>query len=48
MSKGNYKKALGGLLKQGRIQIHPDHISLAAPSVWGTGRKPAGGGKDPR
>lgn len=34
VSKGNYKKALGGLLKQGKIVIHPDHIKLAPPSPW--------------
>lgn len=34
VSKGNYKKALGGLLKQGRIVIHPEHIKLAPPSPW--------------
>ncbi len=34
VSKGNYKKALGGLLKQGKILIHPDHIALAPPSPW--------------
>ncbi len=39
VSKGNYKKALGGLLKQGRIVIHPDHIALAPPSPWQMGRQ---------
>ncbi len=34
VSKGNYKKAIGGLLKQGKIVIHPTYIVLAAPSVW--------------
>ncbi len=34
VSKGNYKKAIGGLLRQGKIVIHPDYIVLAAPSVW--------------
>ena len=34
VSKGNYKKAIGGLLKQGKIVIHPTYIALAAPSVW--------------
>jgi len=34
VSKGNYKKALGGLLKQGKIVIHPDYIALAQPSPW--------------
>lgn len=29
VSKGNYKKAIGGLLKQGKIVIYPDHIALA-------------------
>lgn len=29
VSKGNFKKAIGGLYKQGRIRIHPDHIELA-------------------
>lgn len=48
VSKGNYKKALGGLLKQEKIVIHPDHITLAAPSVWRAGRKPAPGRKDSR
>jgi len=27
-SKGNFKKAIGGLYKQGRIVIHADHIEL--------------------
>ncbi|MGJ8689210.1 MAG: CvfB family protein [Gammaproteobacteria bacterium] len=36
VSKGNYKKALGGLLKQGKIVIHRDYIALAAPSPWKT------------
>lgn len=36
VSKGNYKKALGGLLKQGKIVIYPDHIALAALSPWKT------------
>jgi uncharacterized protein len=27
-SKGNFKKAIGGLYKQGLIQIHPDRIEL--------------------
>lgn len=48
VSKGNYKKALGGLMKQGKIEIHPDHITLAAPSVWRAARKPAPGTKDSR
>ena len=26
MSKGTFKKAIGGLYKQGRIVIHPDRI----------------------
>ncbi len=26
VSKGNFKKAIGGLYKQGRIVIHPDRI----------------------
>ena len=26
VSKGNFKKAIGGLYKQGRILIHPDRI----------------------
>jgi len=30
VSKGNFKKAIGGLYKQGRIVIHDDHIELAA------------------
>lgn len=34
VSKGNYKKALGGLMRQGKIVIHPTYIVLAAPSVW--------------
>lgn len=34
VSKGNYKKAIGGLLKQGKIVIHPDRIALAPPSPW--------------
>lgn len=34
VSKGNYKKAIGGLLKKGLIVAHPDHISLAPPSPW--------------
>lgn len=34
VSKGNYKKALGGLLKRGEIVIHPDYIALAPPSPW--------------
>ena len=29
VSKGNFKKAIGGLYKQGRIVIHPDRIELA-------------------
>ncbi len=29
VSKGNFKKAIGGLFKQGRIVIHPDRIELA-------------------
>ena len=29
VSKGNFKKAIGGLYKQGLIRIHPDHIELA-------------------
>ena len=29
VSKGNFKKAIGGLYKQGQIRIHPDHIELA-------------------
>jgi len=29
VSKGNFKKAIGGLYKQGRIHIHPDRIELA-------------------
>ncbi|MEG5263982.1 S1-like domain-containing RNA-binding protein [Pseudomonas sp. JDS28PS106] len=28
VSKGNFKKAIGGLYKQGRILIHPDRIEL--------------------
>ncbi|WP_313102142.1 CvfB family protein [Stutzerimonas nitrititolerans] len=28
VSKGNFKKAIGGLYKQGRIVIHPDRIEL--------------------
>ncbi len=28
VSKGNFKKAIGGLLKQGKISIHSDHIEL--------------------
>ncbi|HEX5842154.1 MAG TPA: S1-like domain-containing RNA-binding protein [Pseudomonas sp.] len=28
VSKGNFKKAIGGLYKQGRILIHDDHIEL--------------------
>src|SRR5690606_14579573 len=28
VSKGNLKKAIGGLYKQGRIVIHPDRIEL--------------------
>lgn len=28
-SKGNFKKAIGGLYKQGLIQIHPDRIELS-------------------
>jgi predicted RNA-binding protein (virulence factor B family) len=27
-SKGNFKKAIGGLYKQGRIVIHADRIEL--------------------
>ncbi|MDX1490114.1 MAG: S1-like domain-containing RNA-binding protein [Pseudohongiellaceae bacterium] len=34
VSKGNYKKTLGKLLKEGKIVIHPDHIALAAPTPW--------------
>ncbi|WP_172146534.1 MULTISPECIES: CvfB family protein [Pseudomonas] len=30
VSKGNFKKAIGGLYKQGRIVIYDDHIELAA------------------
>ncbi|MDX1366767.1 S1 RNA-binding domain-containing protein [Pseudomonas sp.] len=30
VSKGNFKKAIGGLYKQGRIVIHDDRIELAA------------------
>ena len=30
VSKGNFKKAIGGLYKQGRIVIHDDHIELVA------------------
>jgi hypothetical protein len=30
VSKGNFKKAIGGLYKQGRIVIHDDHIELSA------------------
>ena len=26
VSKGNFKKAIGGLMKQGLVAIHPDHI----------------------
>lgn len=29
VSKANFKKAIGGLYKQGLIRIHPDHIELA-------------------
>lgn len=29
VSKSNFKKALGGLLKKGVIRIHPEHIELA-------------------
>ncbi|MBU1282061.1 MAG: GntR family transcriptional regulator [Gammaproteobacteria bacterium] len=29
VSKGNFKKAIGGLYKQGQIVIHEDHIELA-------------------
>ncbi|HCJ29017.1 MAG TPA: GntR family transcriptional regulator, partial [Pseudomonas sp.] len=29
VSKGNFKKAIGGLYKQGRIVIHPDRIERA-------------------
>ena len=29
VSKGNFKKAIGGLYKQGRITIHPDRIERA-------------------
>ncbi|NLY59082.1 MAG: GntR family transcriptional regulator [Gammaproteobacteria bacterium] len=28
VSKGNFKKAIGGLYKQGLIRIHPEHIEL--------------------
>ncbi|MFP6799897.1 MAG: GntR family transcriptional regulator, partial [Pseudomonas sp.] len=28
VSKGNFKKAIGGLYKQGRIVIHEDRIEL--------------------
>lgn len=28
VSKGNFKRAIGGLYKQGLIRIHPDHIEL--------------------
>jgi hypothetical protein len=30
VSKGNFKKAIGGLYKQGRIVIHDDRIELVA------------------
>jgi len=29
VSKGNFKKAIGGLFKQGRIVIHDDRIEKA-------------------
>lgn len=29
VSKGNFKKAIGALYKQGKIVIHPDRIDLA-------------------
>ena len=29
VSKGNFKKAIGGLFKQGRIVIHADRIEQA-------------------
>jgi len=29
VSKGNFKKAIGGLYKQGRIVIHADRIEQA-------------------
>ncbi|WP_341706035.1 S1-like domain-containing RNA-binding protein [Halopseudomonas sp.] len=32
VSKSNFKKALGGLLKKGFIQIHPEHIELTQGS----------------
>ncbi len=32
VSKGNFKKAIGGLLKRGLIRIHVDHIELASRS----------------
>ncbi len=31
VSKGNFKKAIGGLLKQGQIIIHPDRIERIRP-----------------
>ncbi len=39
VSKGNYKKAIGGLLKKGLIVVHPDHIALAPASPWNRGAR---------
>ena len=44
VSKGNYKKAIGGLLKKGLIVVHPDHIALAPPSPWNRGARTGGSG----
>jgi hypothetical protein len=44
VSKGNYKKAIGGLLKKGLIVVHPDHIALAPPSPWNRVGKAGGSG----
>jgi hypothetical protein len=44
VSKGNYKKAIGGLLKKGLIVVHPDHIALAPPSPWNRVSKAGGSG----
>jgi predicted RNA-binding protein (virulence factor B family) len=40
VSKGNYKKAIGGLLRKGLIVVHPDHIALAPASPWKRAGRP--------
>jgi predicted RNA-binding protein (virulence factor B family) len=40
VSKGNYKKAVGKLLKEGQVVVYPDHIALASSESEATSVPP--------